>query len=961
MAFKIARGQRHNPANACSCIIALLMITTLSMPANLAQAADPFAPADITITNTILASDVEPIGANLTTIAGGTNFAINNHVWNSGFEPMVLRKFIRIDRAGSNWFEWDSFGGPGYWNLAWTGLFNGATIRFYRIVNAQGQSLSYADGTDMNDVTGADHVVFLGEAAIPMPGEAFPHGGYIANDDRDGNPDDDMARVYIDTDGLGLTFGDYAYIRLKTTHIGPETSPPDLRQHWQGDTPYLSSLTGDWVGALVAHPEPVPTAFDDHGETCLQATFSSPGIVRLGQYVYYQCDEGEGQWYSQLHPGAAYRVDVWLRQEGLGNAGKARFVFVNSDTYAAASQTDPWVVTHEWQKFSYEFIAPDYPADHQWHIAHGLEFTGPGKVWMDNFVVYRNDAKHEFRPFTPHEISIDEMMASMPENGKKPAMRFYGTIFHPSSIEAMFTDYGNGTYNVAWNAGPGNAPSTTIAQCMQWAYKTGSQANNRVVPYLTGLEEYTEDEWKALAEYLGVPFDPAVDTVESKPFAYQRYQYRNGNGTPWTDEFREIVIELGNETWHQGAGGYGWDGWGRPGWVHQGGLEYGLFARYMFDEHVKQMPAWNQYALGNKIKFALGANYSADENAYGELAARQGASISYVGHANYVGPKWETNDPGSSIFDDHGIQMTLLGMHAGQRDLILEAAATRDQLNASGATRYAITAYEGGPSGYWTNPDDPEVDERYGKSVAMGLAALDAWLFSSQNGYKHQCYLGFSSGTWWASHTQPEACGFRAHPGWLALAMRNRYALGSTMLETIHHTQPTLLSDQETIPLVSSYALKNDDTVSVFVLSRKLDGEHDDINFGDGYMPVTLHLPFTRVRQITRYRLERPDGTPVDPRANNRQDLTVVIGAEEIDATYFAPDFILNENTGAEIGGIPPGSINLYVFSVIDENASIADRDDDGDVDGVDVAWLAQHMDPDLLAGLATYFGHLLP
>jgi hypothetical protein len=881
---------------------------------NTAAAADPDAAADITVTDTIVAEDVEPIGANLTTIAGGTNFAVNNHVWNSGFEPMVLRKFIRVDRAGSNWFEWDAYGGPGYWNLAWTGLLNGATVRFYRIVDSSGDPLDYSGGTDMNSVAGADHVVFLGESAIPLPSADFPEGGYIANDDRDGDTGNDMARVYIENDNFGLRFGDYAYIKLKTNCIGPEPSPPDLREHWRGDQPYLTGLSGTWTGAIVSHPGSIPDAFDDHGESCLRATFPEEETVRLGQYVYYQCDDDQGQWYSQLHPGASYRVEVWMRQEGLGNNGQARFMFTNSDTYAAVSQDTPWQVTSEWQKFTYDFTAPDYPTDNVWHIAHALEFTGAGTVWIDNFVLYRYDEKHDYRPFTPHEVSFDEMMDAMPETGKKPAMRFYGTIFHPSSIEAMFTDYGNGAYNVAWNAGTGNAPDTTIAQCMQWAYRTGDSPETRVVPYLTCLEEYTESEWMALVEYLGVPYDPAADTPESKPYAYLRYRYRDNDGAPWTDEFREIVIEIGNETWHQGAGGYGWDGWGRPGYVHQGGLEYGLFADYMIDRNVKQMPAWHQHGLGDKIKFALGANYSASENAYGELAARQGADISYIGHANYVGPKWETNDEGTSIFDDHGVQMTLLGLHTRMAELITEAAATRDSLNGAGETHYRITAYEGGPSGYWSNEDDPEIDELYGKSVAMGVAALDAWLFSSLNGFVHQCYLGFSSGVWWSSHTMPEACGFRAHAGWLALRLRNRYTIGTDMVRTIHNTEPTLETDGEDVSLVSSYAFTDGESYSVYILSRKLDGTHDGIDFEDGNTPVTLHLPMETVDRITRYRLETPDGTPVDPRENNRSDLQVVIGAMEVDSALYGSDFVIDDKTGGEAGGVPPGSINLFVF-----------------------------------------------
>jgi len=297
-----------------------------------------------------------------------------------------------------------------------------------------------------------------------------------------------------------------------------------------------------------------------------------------------------------------------------------------------------------------------------------------------------------------------------------------------------------------------------------------------------------------------------------------------------------------------------------------------------------------------------------------EAALQQGGTISYAGHANYVGPKWETNDPGTSVFDDHGVQMTLLGMTASMKDLIDEAAAMRDQLNGSGDTHYQIIAYEGGPSGYWTNQDNPEVDELYGKSMAMGVAALDAWLYSSLNGYTHQAYLGFSSGKWWSSHTLPEAGGYRPHPGWLALKLRNRYAIGRTMVETIHSSEPTISSDGKDIPLIASYALKGPNSTSVFVLSRKLDGIHDGINFGDGYTPVTLHLPFTKVSSITRYRLEAPDGTPVDPRSNNRFSEEVVIGSKEIDPALFSKDFIINENTGGEAGGIPPGSVNLYVF-----------------------------------------------
>ncbi|MDZ7616353.1 MAG: hypothetical protein U1E05_05070 [Patescibacteria group bacterium] len=883
------------------------------------MAASPSTPAVLTVTKEIAADSIEPIGANLTAIAGGTNFAINNHVWNSGFEPAVWRKFVRVERAGENWFEWDSHGGPGYWNLAWTGLGNGATVRLYRIVDQNGKPLPYADGKDMNDISGAHRVVLLGEDRVPVPSPQFPEGGYIANDGRDGDATNDQHRVYLQAGGHDLKYGDYVYMTLKTMHIPPEASPPDLRQHYRGDRPFFT-CGGSWRGQLVPHPGTLPPEFEEPGESCLLAEFLEEGKITLEQYVYHKHElKGEGQWYSQLHPGAAYRVDVWLRQEGLGNGGQARFRFRNHPGYEAVSQPESasWQVTGQWRKFSYEFTAPAYPTGDYSHISHGLEFSGPGKVWIDNFVLYRNDEKHEHRPFTPHEVSFDEFMASSPAEGKKPAMRFYGPIYHPSTVEALMGNYGNSQWEVAWNMGFGNAPIATLAQSMYWAYRTGDSPETRVVPHLTFNEEYVEADWMALAEYLGVPYDPAVDRPDTKPHAYRRYRARGNNGRPWTDEFREILVEYGNETWHNGAGGYGWDGWGRPGFVHHGGAEYGLFARYMFDEHVMKMPAWTRYKLGDKIKFVLGGNYNADldsATAYAEQAAMREPSVAYLGHANYVGPKWETGDKAAaSSFSDDGIQETLISRVTGIGRTIEDAAASRDALAQRGI-HYNLLAYEGGPSGYWQNKEAPEIDELYGKSAAMGLAALDAWLYSSYHGFKHQCYLGFASGKWWSSHTLPEAGGLRPHVGWLALQLRNRHAPGNSMRKIAFESVPTYQRQGETIPLLAAYAITGDRSCSLFLLNRKMAGRHGGTDFGAGTTAVTVRLPMKAVVKLTVHKIARADGSPADPRDNNLESQKVSIVSQPLPPGAYGQPFIVDDRTGALPEGLPPGAIYLYVF-----------------------------------------------
>jgi hypothetical protein len=98
-----------------SFIPAMLVVGSCTLT-TLATAADPHAAAVIQVTDTVVATGIEPVGANLTTIAGGTNFAVNNFIWGGGFEPGVARYLIRVERSGPNWIEWDeSEGGIHMW------------------------------------------------------------------------------------------------------------------------------------------------------------------------------------------------------------------------------------------------------------------------------------------------------------------------------------------------------------------------------------------------------------------------------------------------------------------------------------------------------------------------------------------------------------------------------------------------------------------------------------------------------------------------------------------------------------------------------------------------------------------------------------------------------------------------------------------------------------------------------
>jgi len=122
---------------------------------------------------------------------------------------------------------------------------------------------------------------------------------------------------------------------------------------------------------------------------------------------------------------------------------------------------------------------------------------------------------------------------------------------------------------------------------------------------------------------------------------------------------------------------------------------------------------------------------------------------------------------------------------------------------------------------------------------------------------------------------------------------------------------PTMQRRKETYPLVGAYAMRDKDRWSVFVVSRKLDGQHDGVDFGDGYTPVTLRLPFAKASQISLHKLAG------DPRRTNREKMNIQVESQSIPPARLNAEnktFLLDESTGGGKSGLPPGSIYLYVF-----------------------------------------------
>jgi hypothetical protein len=721
-------------------------------------------------------------------------------------------------------------------------------------------------------------------------------------------------RVYVTKDTPPLERFDYVvlqrrfgnfdmrYVHPRVRGIGNPADHPDW--YWNADLKKVSF-------SLVPHPQPVPAEMIDPGETCMQVK-ATAGEQSIRQIVCIgTAIPKENLWYGQLEPGKNYRLEVWLRQEGLAKDGEVRFSY--GKEYPAITKT--FAVDGAWKKYTCDFAGPERPTN-VWHFGHQFNFTGPGTLWMDNCRVFRCDQPADAEKYyVPNPIVLDELLKTQPEGAKGTHRIWF--LSRDATMSSITSWHANSQARPDWHTGVRPTMPMTLPQGLMFDLATGKDAASRMKPWLV-LQHvlHSEQDWLGLIEYLAAPYDPKQDTPQSKPWAYKRYRQR-GMGTPWTDEFASIIIEFGNETWHNGHF-EDWLGFHTRGAIWAGGKEYGLFSRYLI-QNMKKSPYWQSQNLDGKIRFCLGGGYGdANVNAkgevtgYGELAMQACPEATLLGHANYVGPKWETGDSAQKTFNDRGVQESLLGYVTDMEKIQRGMEKARLVIGKAGHD-YDCVAYEGGPSGYTFNADaeQGEAQEKYGKSLAMGVAALDAWLGSYEKGWTYQNFLAYAQGKWWSSHTA--ICnGFRPCPGWQAMTLRNRYASGDLM-QVQASSMPVLRRGKDTYPLIRCSAMRDGTRWSIFVLSRKLNAKYEDQDFGDGYTPVTLHLPFKKAGKIALHKLAG------DPRASNRDKLNIDIQSQDVPtAALNAGSFTLTAGTEAGTTGgargMPPGSAYVYVF-----------------------------------------------
>jgi hypothetical protein len=650
---------------------------------------------------------------------------------------------------------------------------------------------------------------------------------------------------------------------------------------------------------IVAHTGAFPAAFSNEnpGASCLKLSCAQSG--EFGIWHYRTGGTGDTWWgVNQFPTGKTYRMECWVKGQGMVS-NTVRFSF---GSYVDRTVTG--LVNGAWTRLAADFAVTNWVPGNPSVFGPYFRFRGPGTVYVDNAVVYGVE-----EPRGPARLSAaiyDGLWREYvgPTNQtRKGALRtryLSPPLRHVLSPPAMS--------HREWSIDYGANSSDPLHACdsLQASYESGADPETRTIPWITVNLNWTEQNFLDLVEYLAGP--------TNTPYGALRQAERGGIAQPWTDEFRAIYLEMGNEPWNAGYFFVF-----RGGFTDRSGQTYGRWCQYMGSYMATNSPYWA--AAGGKIKILLGGWAASLSNVGFSSQAVKNCPLAYgIGFTTYLGG-WEANDPvGGTVWSDEGVQQWLVYKDRSGQAYIDNVRTFQASMEAQGFP-VRVTMYEGGPSylmnglnGVSLTAQEQEVSRNYGRTLAAGVGTLDFWLYGTYRGVKEQEYFTSSQDQGlWCSHT-PVYTDYRPHPAWQALQLFNRRSSFATVMAATVRSVPTydMLNTNGTVrkanvPLASCYAFRDGDRFSVFVLNKKLDGVHDGRDFSNGHVSATIVLPFTNTTAIALYKLSG------DPRLTNRNGMNIQVVSQAVSVASFSTNFAINAATGGEADGMPQG-VFLYVF-----------------------------------------------
>lgn len=520
------------------------------------------------------------------------------------------------------------------------------------------------------------------------------------------------------------------------------------------------------------------------------------------------------------------RFRVSLRQEGLTTD---RILIRLGETLRSVE------VSAEWSVHQFDFN----PADTLPSGANGmLAFLadGPGTFWIDNLSIWD--------PELPADSILPNVTEALRE-ARPGVIRIWNLVNQgrggTTLDDALAAPAERSTF-LALNQAHAPPDATSLHDMLQLCAEVGAD------PWIVIGPTFTDAELAGLLEYL------AGDA--STPYGARRAAL--GRTEPWLPAFRRIHLELGNEMWNQSF---------RPLAFGLGLADlYGRFAR-------RQFGLLRSHALFDDGKFdlILSGFIANASNFNGKAAAASAGSADRIGLATYLRGGWDTADILTEDPDDTVSRTTLVNQL-----LYFERLAWPNYsrfLDTARAHNLGTAVYEGGPGYDLPAPgkeQDPR-DELVGKSLALAVTTLDAFMTAQAAGFDPQCFFTFKPGTRWSTHADTALT--IPHTAWLALQLRNLHCRGD--LVEVRTVRTPLIDlpeirvgsrvndgrfrEQVLPPLTGAHGVKawafiDGPRVSVLLLSRLLEQT----------TTVTLRLPFP-----PRYEGTITSLTAADPLASN--------------------------------------------------------------------------------------------
>lgn len=592
-------------------------------------------------------------------------------------------------------------------------------------------------------------------------------------------------------------------------------------------------------------------------------------------YINEEGEEGKGAWLKstlQFIKDKKYKCQAWLKGEKDGQKVKI---------YAGAHGNKEFELTTKWQKFEFDLLEKQ-----------GSEFfkNGPypnlfigseenGTFWVDNMLIYQTDVpKFALLPYASDAL----------KEYKPQYVRVWSGYTYRTIAAALSNDFGGiGTFENRYNANNG----LTMTKGLEICRKVGGN------PWLPIWALNSKEELTFFMEFLG-----GDETTEGG-----KLRISQGNPKPWLEEFDKIIIECNNEAWN---GPFNIAG------SNNDPVLYGKLCNRFF-RTLKSSPFYN------KDKIVLVQNGDVNRTyrqkhfktkkwlpgEEGKVWTFQGLSICKEADATDLGVYYGGAD-GLTVLGENDKELyqnqILYNRRVAGPNIFDSALELRKELAQEGR-KIGLCIYEGGPGYPIPGPGKTHTQEGeiMGKSIAMGVLTLDAFMRQQEDGYFAMCYYLFKTGINWASHKDMND--MIPYPSWTSLLMRNKYCSGDLMkvdtveVKTMDFEQDVVekmnwnntkkvkrvIEATQNVPWSVCYCYKDGNRYSYIVYNLSYDEPRK----------VKIDLPYEPKAEATKYIL-----THEDPRAHNRYEKQVEMTEEKV--TDFSKSYTFD---------LPPCTIFVFV------------------------------------------------